>query len=306
LDRLHVISFDSVLCHGSALLRVGPMQLLLAMFEAEHVNPDLILDDPVTAAVIWSHDPTLAARVRLASGARLTAIELQLRFLEDAERFAATGGFDGLVPRAHEILAFWEDTLVRLRAGDVAGLASRLDWALKLHILERAIASRPGLGWSDPLVKHLDLLYASVDAATGLYWAYEEVGAVERLVSEADIERLRCEPPDDTRAWGRAMLLRLGGRHVHDVDWDRVVFRESRRGYWPILRTIALDDPLGFTRADVAPAIDAADGLDDVLDALDTGTPSFDGTPMLGAWLPPASPTDDAAAPERRPDDGHD
>ena len=198
--------------------------------------------------------------MRLASGARLTAIELQLRFLEDAERFAATGGFDGLVPRAHEILAFWEDTLVRLRAGDVAGLASRLDWALKLHILERAIASRPGLGWSDPVVKHLDLLYASVDAATGLYWAYEEVGAVERLVSEADIERLRCEPPDDTRAWGRAMLLRLGGRHVHDVDWDRVVFRESRRGYWPILRTIALDDPLGFTRADVAPVIDAADG----------------------------------------------
>jgi proteasome accessory factor A len=305
LARLHVIFFDSVLCHGSALLRVGPMQLLLSMFEAERVNPDLMLEDPVTAAVIWSHDPSLRARVRMASGARLTAVELQLRFLEEAQRFAATGGFDGWVPRANEILAFWEDTLVRLRDGDVPGLASRLDWALKLHVIERAMATRPGLDWSDPIVKHLDLLYASVDPTDGLYWAYDEVGAVERLVSEDEIARLVDSPPEDTRAWGRAMLLRLGGARVHEVDWDRVVFREHRHGAWPRLRTITLGDPLGFTRAAVAPVIAAADRLDDVLDALGSDAPCIDGTPSFGAWLPPASPADGAAAPERRSDDEH-
>jgi len=302
MARLHCIFFDSTLCHGSSLLRVGPMQLLLGLLEADLVNPELILDDPVAAVVTWSHDPTLAARVRMASGARLTAVELQLRFLEDAQRFAATGGFNGLVPHADKILALWEDTLARLHAGDVAGLASRLDWALKLHILERALASRPGLTWTDTAIKHLDHLYASVDPETGLYWAYERAGAVERLVSDAEIEKLVHEPPEDTRAWGRANLLRIGAGQVQDVDWDRIRFRQGG-GYWPTLRTIALDDPLGFTRAAIEPVIEAAGSLDDVLDALGATTATAGTAPGALAWPQLAPPANGGPYPPRRDDD---
>ena len=139
---------------------------------------------------------------------------------------------------------------MRLRAGDVAGLASRLDWALKLHILERAIASRPGLGWSDPRRQASRPALRERGRGNGPLLGLRggrcggTAGLRTPTSSACDASR-----PTTARAWGRAMLLRLGGRHVHDVDWDRVVFRESRRGYWPILRTIALDDPLGFTRA---------------------------------------------------------
>jgi proteasome accessory factor A len=305
MARLHCIFFDNTLCHGSTLLKVGTTQLLLGLLESERVNPDLILDDPVLALRQWSHDPTLAARARTASGRMLTAIELQLLFLEEAQRSADAGGYDGIVPRAAEILAFWEDTLIRLRSGDVAGLASRLDWALKLHILEQAMTRRPGLGWSDPALKHLDHLYSNLDPANGLYWAYEEIGAVERLVSDADIERFVHEPPEDTRAWGRAMLLRIGGRQVQDVDWDRVRFRQPGRGYWPTLRTVMLDDPLRFTRATMAPVIDAADSLDELLDALGATPPAYESTPVLSPVVPPASSSNGGAHPRRRPDHEH-
>jgi len=294
LARLHCIFFDNTLCHGSSLLKVGTMQLVLALLEAERLGPDLILDDPVAAVVCWSHDPTLETRARMASGRELTAVELQLLFLDEARRFADAGGYDGVVPRAADILALWEDTLLALRAGDVTGLAARLDWMLKFRILHRALLRRPGLTWASPEIKHLDHLYGSLDPAAGLYWAHERLGAVELLVPEARIEGFVHEPPEDTRSWTRAMLLRRAGADgVHEVDWDLIRFRRAGHGSWPVLRTLHLDDPLGFTKAAAGGIIHTAATLDDVLDALQAAPTTVDGVPTLFDWQgtrpPPAA-----------------
>ena len=133
LARLHVIFYDSNLCHVACLLKVGMMQIVLAMLEAGEVNPQLMLEDPLECVVRWSHDPSLAARSRTATGRRLTAVELQLMFLEEAAKFVDRGGCEGCVPRAGEILALWADTLEKLRAGDLDALTGRLDWVLKLR-----------------------------------------------------------------------------------------------------------------------------------------------------------------------------
>ena len=106
-----MIFFDSALAHGSALFRVGPMQLILTLIELGLVNSRLILDDPLDALLCYSHDPTLKSRAELISGERLTALELQSAYLEEVKRYAAQGVFEGIVPRAEEIIALWEDTL---------------------------------------------------------------------------------------------------------------------------------------------------------------------------------------------------
>ncbi|MCC6765589.1 MAG: proteasome accessory factor PafA2 family protein [Deltaproteobacteria bacterium] len=315
LARLHCIFFDATLCHGSTLLKIGTMQLLLGMLEQGRVRTDLVLEDPVAATVRWSHDPTLVARARLLDGRRLTAAELQLAFLDAAEQAAAAGDYEGVVPRAAEILALWRDTLERLRAGDVASLAPRLDWVLKRELLTGAMARRPGLGWTDPGVKHLDHLYASLDPADGLYLACERGGAVERFADEAAIARFVRQPPPDTRAFGRALLQRLGGRAVADVDWDRIAIVRAGPDGVPVTRTVHLDDPLGFTRhalglmhAELGFARDArsfprtalrppsagADSLDELLDALDATTSAW---PDASSPLPPEASATGASEP---------
>ena len=77
-----------------------------------------------------------------------------------------------MVPRAGEILALWEDTLHKLHEGDLSSLVGRLDWVLKLHVIERSLEQRSDLEWESPELKYLDLLYSSLDPAEGLYWAY--------------------------------------------------------------------------------------------------------------------------------------
>jgi proteasome accessory factor A len=211
----------------------------------------------------------------------LTAVELQLLFLEEAQCFAAQSGYDGIVPRAGEILELWEDTLLKLKAGDVSVLASRLDWVLKFRILQRALHKRSDLTWASPEIKHLDHLYSSLDAEDGLYWAYEKLGVVQKVVAEDRIDHFVHEPPEDTRAWTRAMLLRMRGEAVHDVDWDLIKFREVNRGHWPVMRTLHLANPLGFTRAASQRVIEKAASLGEILDALEASEPDIDAAPTL-------------------------
>lgn len=155
------------------------------------------------------------------------------------------GGCEGLVPEAGMILDLWADTLLKLQARDFAALAPRLDWVLKLSLLERVLKQRPELGWASPEVKHLDHLYSALNG--GLYQTCERAGAVERVVSDAEIQRFVTGPPEDTRAYTRSRLLRLAGpERVEHVDWDEITFR--LQGAWPSRLTVPLANPLGFTK----------------------------------------------------------
>ena len=273
--RLHVIFFDNTLAHLSCLLKVGVMQLILAMVEGERVNPSLVLDDPLAALQTFSHDPSLSSRAALASGCSATAVGLQFLFLEEANRFADAGGFDGFVPRAAEILALWEDTLQRLRAADWMGLAPRLDWVMKMMILERAVSQRASLDWDSPEIRHLDQIYASLDPG-GLYWTYERSGFAERLIREERIRHFCSEPPADSRAWTRAILLRSAQPDwVESVDWDSISFRVRDESYWPVRRTIDMANPLEMTETDMAPLFAAERPFSDLLDAIEAAGDSL-------------------------------
>jgi proteasome accessory factor A len=242
-------------------------QIILAMVEQECVDTRLVLEDPVRAVKVWSADPDLQRTAPLATGERFTALDMQRALFERARRFVSRGRAEGLVPRVREIMDLWEDTLDRL-ATDVSSLAGRIDWILKRSILDRAAETR-GITPGGPELRYLDQIYHSLDPEEGLFWAYLRQGVLERLVSEERIDRFLREPPDDTRAYARARLLRLGGReNVSRVDWDSIRFRIQDRGYWPRTRTQELADPLAFTREETEAAFDSSSTLDELLDRL--------------------------------------
>jgi proteasome accessory factor A len=249
------------------------MQLILTLIELGLVNSRLILDDPLNALQSYSRDPNLEARAELISGESVTAIELQSGYLEEVKRYAAQGVFDGIVPHAGEIIALWEDTVDKLARQDWMAVAPRLDWVMKLMAIERAMDQRPELDWDSPEVKVLDHLYSSLDD-DGLYWAYEASGFTEQIVTPERIAHFTENPPEDTRAWTRAMLLRrAASTNIVSVDWDRIAFKLRGKHNWPTYRTLDLADPLGFTQAEAQPIFDSSLNLEEVLDALDPLTP---------------------------------
>ncbi len=266
LARLHVIFFDATLCHVSTLLKLGTMQIVLAMMEQDRIKRSLVLDDPLGAVRAWSRDPTLHSRADLADGRRLTAVDLQSAFLDEALRFVESGACDGLVPRAPEIVALWDRVLSALRAGRADQLEGQLDWVLKRSLLQRAMARRPALSWSSPQMRHLDLVYASLAPDEGLFWACDQEGLVERVVTDERIDELTRMPPEDTRAWTRGTLLRHAGLDgVDDADWDWVRVWTAGRSGWRDSTTIRLPDPLSCTRAEMEAVFEGAPDLDTVI-----------------------------------------
>ncbi|MGD0388431.1 MAG: proteasome accessory factor PafA2 family protein [Tepidisphaeraceae bacterium] len=275
LARLHSIFFDNTLCQTSSLLKVGMTQIVLSMIEQEQVPAQFLLDDPVESLHRWSRDPEMKVKNRLIDGSEYTAVELLEAIFEKAAGFVDAGRASGLVSDVGRIMEIWGECLRKLRQRDFDYLAGRIDWVAKLSLLERTAAKRR-LSWESPAMKYLDHLYSSLDPGEGLYWAMERAGAVRKIVSDGQIERIMHEPPDDTRAWLRAHILRHAGSGLlDDVDWDMVRIREksvSPAG-WTSYHYPALwmANPLRFTRRECEQILQAAPSFIEGLRALGLG-----------------------------------
>ena len=85
--RLHVIIGDANLSEISTYLKVGTTALVLAMIEDGFLTVDLTVDGPVAALRAVSHDPTLKHLLTLRDGRKLTAVQLQMEYLEQARKY---------------------------------------------------------------------------------------------------------------------------------------------------------------------------------------------------------------------------
>jgi proteasome accessory factor A len=143
---------------------------------------------------------------------------------------------------------------------------------MKLMAIERAMEQNSALDWDSPEVKLIDQLYSSLDD-DGLYRAYETSGFAEQLVPRERIDYFITAPPEDTRAWTRAMLLRHASNddvEVESVDWDRMTFKMRGRYAWKSFRTLEMTNPLGFTQAEAQPIFDSCRDFGDLLDGLES------------------------------------
>jgi proteasome accessory factor PafA2 len=239
--RLHVIIGDANMCEVATFLKVGATALVLKMIEDEFL-PDLSLDGPVQALHEVSWDPTLRTAVRLAEGRTVTAIELQWEYLEHAKKWAKEHED---TPGNAEILERWERVLAGLE-DDPMSLHRELDWVAKRRLVS-AYRERDGLAWDDPKLALIDLQYHDVRRDRGLYYKLANAGKVERLASEAEVERATREPPDETRAYFRGHCIRRYPDAIVAASWDSVIFDTGRDA----LQRVPMREPLRGTREHV-------------------------------------------------------
>jgi proteasome accessory factor A len=265
--RLHVIFYDTNLAPVATYLKVGVMQLILTMIEAGYVDDSLILDKPLVALHEWSRNPDLDVRMPLLSGQKITAVALQLKFLEKARAFEAHHGFGDVVADADQILALWEDTLLKLHSCSFGELRGRIDWVTKRALLEQALAENSNWDWHSPELICLDQMYSSIDPADSLFHSLDAAGVFEPVATEEEIVHFVSNAPENTRAWTRAMLLRAAGPdRVARVDWDRIDLKSSGDYRQPV--NVQLPDPLGATRSDTEAVFAESGDFTSLLDQL--------------------------------------
>lgn len=273
LARMHIIFYDNVLSPIANYLKAGTTQLILAMCEAGWADPTLQLDDPLEAALRVSRDLGLKQTLTMAGRGRAwTALEVQKALCDLAGEFVASGQADDVVPGAVDIVTCWRETLELLAHRDYATLARRCDWALKFVLLERQ-RSRRGLTWQSPEIKVLDFLFSSLDPKEGLFWQMAETGFLDRMPSSDQVDGFVHQPPDDTRAYLRAHVLRRFGPAVISMDWDNIRFRLQTDRYWWSETALQMPDPTGFRRAETEDALQRCQTLNELMEALAVVSP---------------------------------
>jgi proteasome accessory factor A len=246
--RLHVIVGDANMCEVATYLKVGTAGLVLKMIEDEYL-PDLTLANPVASLHEVSRDLTCTQTVRLGDGRRLTAVQLQWEYLERAKKYVEQEEPD---PANDDLLARWEATLSALEVEPLS-LHRELDWVAKFRLLE-GYRERDGLDWSDPKLRLIDLQYHDIRRDKGLYHRLAAAGKVERLVTEADVERAVMEPPEDTRAYFRGRCISRYPEAIAAASWDSMIFDTGQEA----LQRIPMREPLRGTRAHVEELLERA------------------------------------------------
>jgi proteasome accessory factor A len=219
MHRLHLLFGEANQSTYAMALKLGTTALAIRLVEDGLVPQSLELAQPLVALREVSRDPDYRWPVTLADGTRLGAVDVQREYLALAQRYR------GDSPDADWSLREWESVLDGLER-DPLGLADRLDWPAKLQVVE-AYRGDTGCGWDDPALHSVDLEYHNIDPAKSLFHALP----MERFVSEADVADAQTDPPSDTRALGRAKLVRhcveRGARAPYAFDWSGVALGRS-------------------------------------------------------------------------------
>ena len=138
-------------------LKVGTTALVLDMIEDGCFDRDYSLQSPVQAIRDISHDPTLRETVKLKDGRSVSALQLQLEYLEYATRYVNSIDADEVT---QDVLARWTDVLTRLET-DPLQLGRELDWVIKREWIE-SYMTRNRLSWRDPKISLMDLQYHDI------------------------------------------------------------------------------------------------------------------------------------------------
>ncbi len=214
--RLHIIVGDSNMSEVATYLKIGTTALVLDMIEDGFFDREYALQSPVQAIRDISHDPTLREAIKLKDGRTITALQMQLEYLEDATRYVDSISPD---PATKDVLARWTDVLTKLES-DPMQLSRELDWVIKKAWIDRFM-DRHRFSWRDPKVSLLDLQYHDIRPEKGVYYRLALNDEVDRITDDETIEQAKHVPPQTTRARLRGEFIRqanLKGKGCR-VDW---------------------------------------------------------------------------------------
>jgi Pup amidohydrolase len=267
--RLHVIIGDANLSEVSTYLKLGTTALVLSMIEERWLaesDLDLAIESPVAALRAVSHDPSLRHLVTLRNGRKVTGLQVQSEYLEQARKYVEDRFGADADPQTLDVLSRWEQVLSRL-ADDPMLLAGELDWVAKLQLLQ-GYRDREGLDWSSPKLHLVDLQYSDIRPDKGLYNRLAARGRMERLLTDAEIVRAVTEPPTDTRAYFRGRCLAKYTADVAAASWDSVIFDVGRES----LQRVPMLEPLRGTKVHVDGLLERCETAAQLVDEI-TGTP---------------------------------
>lgn len=223
LSRLHFLCHENLCSPLARYLDVGSAMLIVRMLNAGLV-PGITLTSPMKALRAFATDPFCREKTAVNGGERLTAVQIQRRYLDSAEEHIT----EPYMPAwAAEFCAIWRRTLAQIEEAAPWSVSDRLDWAAKHVLLSRHADAHHHGSWSACSEQLMEIDMRFGQARTGLFDQLRASGLMDGDVpgvGTAEIERAKKEAPQETRARFRGewiQRLHEAGTPGH-VSWTWV------------------------------------------------------------------------------------
>ncbi len=249
--RLHVICGDANMSEYSIFLKMGTTGIVLQMIEDKKIDPSVVFPkDPVGTFHAISQDLSLDKKYVLENGKKITAINMQEYYLEHAQKYVEVCG----TPEQQEVVKEWAFVLDALKKDPKETLWRHIDWVTKYRMLLNHMSNNKNLSWNDPRLQSFVMRYHET-RPEGMYNRLRAKKGVICVVQEEDILRALCTPPEDTRAYFRAEVMKKFGHAIDSVNWEGVIGRNGNE---------LLFNPEKGTKEDVGEALQKATTFDEV------------------------------------------
>ena len=222
MTRLHLLFGEGNPNEYAYALKVGTTAMVLRACEEYRVPQHLTLDEPLIALREVSRDDTYQWLVERGRGGTIRSVDLQREYLK-----LCRDAYAGETAQGDWVLREWESVLDGLEKDPMA-MGDRVDWVAKRQIVEQYMTEE-GLDWDDDALHSVDLEYHNIDPEKSLFYAWQEMGNTKRLLDDLDIVDAMTDPPQNTRAKGRAALV------------EKVLARKSAKFYMFDWNGVALD-----------------------------------------------------------------
>ena len=232
--RLHVIVGDSNMNEYTNFLKVGACALLLRLIEETNFNLELTLENPIRSIRDISGDIECKERVRLADGRELSALQIQMKYLEEAQHYSTELDLN---EEEKQAFSYWEHCLEGIEKNPL-DLHRECDWVAKYHLIQAA-QKRYELDLDDLKIANIDMRYHDIKRSRGLFQKLEDRDLVNRVCVDAEIKHSMEWPPESTRAKVRGDFIRkaMERKREYTVDWVHLKLNDQEQ------RTVLCKDP---------------------------------------------------------------
>lgn len=218
--RLHVIVGDANMSQFANYLKLGTTALVLSMIEDDFLKVDLQLHDPVSYMHLVSHDYEFKELLTKRNGDKISALEIQEIFIENAHNYVITREKND--PMTMDVLENWTRVVSTLKS-DPMSLSNELDWVAKYSIMD-AYRKRDQALWNDPRIETVDIQYADLRPNKGLALTLQAKGRMRKLFTDQQVNSAIANPPTDTRAYFRGNCVAKYEQQIAAASWDSIIF----------------------------------------------------------------------------------
>jgi proteasome accessory factor A len=258
--RLHLIIGDANLCDFANILKIGSTDLVLTMIEENYLNNfDCELIDPIQSLKDVSQNIKLDKSIQLSSGLNITALDLQRKYLAKAiefnENVANSRYFE-------KIIDMWKITL-NLLNNDPNKLIGKIDWLTKKYLIDKM--SRGKSSNSSDVIKSIDFQYSEITSDQNILNILKENKVVHKYFDDKEVKSCEKNPPETTRAYFRANMLKKFPQFISAASWDNVILDLDPN---KSLLRIPTTDPYGFNFDSHSAILNQASSIQELVSVL--------------------------------------